>query len=187
MILLGADNLLRARPWAVQAGETGTRLVQLAGLIVVFGVIYGAIMGSFGGFADGRILQAVYSALKVPLLLIVTFALSLPCFFILNTLWGLRSDFSMVLRALLATQAGMTVILASLGPFTALWYFSSSNYQGAILFNLLMFSLASISAQVLLRKFYRPLLEKNDKHRLLLRVWFVIYGFVGIQIICRQI
>ncbi len=93
MILLGADNLLRARPWAVQTGETWTRLVQLAGLIIVFGIIYGAIMGSFGGFADGRILQAVYSGLKVPLLLIVTFALSLP----FGLSFGLGLAFSLML------------------------------------------------------------------------------------------
>ena len=68
----------------------------------------------------------------------------------------MRDDFARVVAALLATQAGLTVILASLAPFTAFWYVSGSDYQPAILFNGLMFAVASLSAQWLLRREYRP-------------------------------
>ena len=157
------------------------KLAQLGSLIVVFGVAYGAVMGSFGGVLGERFWQVVFSAVKVPLLLPATFALSLPSFFVVNTLFGLRSDFLHSIRALLATQAGLTVVLASLAPFTILWYASSSNYRGAIVFNTLMFGSASLTAQWLLRRFYEPLIRRDRRHRTLLRAWLVIYTFVGIQ------
>ena len=88
--------------------------------VLVFGTFYGGVMGMYGGVSGPRLLQVAYSAIKVPILLFVTFLLSLPSFFVLNTLLGLRSDFSRVLQSLLATQTGLTVILAALAPFTAI-------------------------------------------------------------------
>ena len=122
-----------------------------------------------------------YSGVKVPLLLTASFVLSLPSFFVLNTLLGLRGDFARVIASLLTTQAGLTVILASLAPLTAFWYVSGSGYQQAILFNGLMFAVASKSAEGLLRREYRPLIERHPAHRWMLRTWILIYVFVGIQ------
>ena len=138
-------------------------------------------MGTYGGFTGERLWQVVYSGVKVPLLLTATFLLSLPSFFVLNTLLGLRGDFARVIASLLATQAGLTVILASLAPLTAFWYISGSGYQQAILFNGLMFAVASIVPQWMLRRDYRPLIESHPAHRWMLRTWIVIYVFVGIQ------
>jgi hypothetical protein len=180
-MLFQADSLLRARPWAVEGGYTSRKLAQLGIMVAAFGITYGAVMGSFGGMLGEHFRQIVYSAMKVPFLLLGTFVLSLPSFFVVNTLFGLRSDFSYSLRALLATQAGLTIILASFAPFTILWYVSSSNYRGAILFNTLMFGCASVAAQWLLRRLYEPLIKRNPRHRLLMRAWLVIYAFVGIQ------
>jgi hypothetical protein len=115
------------------------------------------------------------------MLLLVTFGVSLPSFFVVNTLAGVREDFVRVTRALVATQAAMTIVLASLSPVTAVWYASSADYPGAILFNAMLFGVASFAGQGLLRKLYRPLIEKNPVHRRLLRAWVVVYAFVGIQ------
>jgi len=149
--------------------------------IVVFGMFYGGVMGAYGGLAGPRVWQVVYSAVKVPFLLTTTFLLSLPSFVVINTLLGLRGDLARVVRALMATQAGLTIILASLAPFTAFWYISGNAHQAAILFNGLMFAVASFSAQWMLRREYMPLIRSNPRHRWMLRTWLVIYVFVGIQ------
>jgi hypothetical protein len=171
--MLQLDSLLR--------GRAELRLTRLLSFIVSFGLIYGMVMGTSAGIAGERALQPLYSAVKVPLLLLVTFLLSLPSFFVLNTLMGLRSDFPEALRALTATQAALTIILASFAPFTALWYASSSQYDAAVLFNAAMFGLASISAQFLLRRFYAPLIARDRRHKWLLRAWIIVYAFAGIQ------
>ena len=138
-------------------------------------------MGAFGGCTGDRPLQMIFSGVKVPLLLVVTGVLALPSFFVLNSLLGLRSDFSQVFRALAITQMAVSVILASLAPYTALWYASTKDYHEATLFNAAMFGIASLSAQWVLRRHYRPLIARNPAHRVMLRVWLAIYAFVGIQ------
>jgi hypothetical protein len=166
---------------AVEAPGARTTLPWLLAFVVGFGLFYGAVMGSFGVAGD-RLLQPVYSATKVPMLLLVTFALSLPSFWVLNALLGLAGDFGEVLRALIATQAVLTIVLASLSPLTVLWYVSVANYHAAILFNAAMFGVASFAAQWSLRRQYRPLIARNPRHRTMLRGWLIIYAFVGIQL-----
>jgi hypothetical protein len=119
--------------------------------------------------------------LTAVLRLLATFSLSLPSYFVLNTLLGLRNDVGDAIRALLATQAGLTIILCAFAPFTLFWYASFAGYEGAVFFNTLMFACASVAGQFLLRRLYRPLIARDLRHRALLRLWLLIYAFVGIQ------
>jgi hypothetical protein len=166
IVLRRADAVLRGRseayPWS---------------FLVLCGLFYGGVMGAFGGRGE----QVIYSAIKVPLLLLATLALSLPSFFVANTLVGLRADFGTALRAIVASQAALTIVLAALAPLTIFWYASSTHYRASILFNAAMFAVASLSAQVVQGRAYRPLISANPRHRWLLRTWIVIYAFVGIQ------
>ena len=130
--------------------------------------------------ATGRS-SSLYSAIKVPFLIMTTFALSVPSFFVVNSLLGLRGDFARVLRGLMTTQAGLTVILTSLAPVTAFWYAAGTSYQPAILFNGAMFAVASLGAQWILRREYEPLIRKDERHLWMLRTWIFIYVFVGVQ------
>jgi hypothetical protein len=178
-----ADEVLRRGSSArslTGRGPLGTAIGLLV-LIVVFGLAYGAVMGTYGGLARDRPWQVLFSSVKVPFLLVATFCLSLPSFFVLNTVLGLRGDFGRVVGALLSTQAALTLILCSLAPLTAFWYVSGSDYQPAILFNGLIFAVASFSAQLVLRREYAPLIARNPAHRGMLWGWIFIYVFVGIQ------
>jgi hypothetical protein len=179
--LLHADDVLRRRPWVAGKGGLAAPLRWFAVDVLLFGTLYGAAMGTFGGVLGDRFLQVCYSAIKVPFLLLVTFLLGLPSFFVLTTLAGLRRDFAEAVRALLAAQAGLAIVLASLAPLTAFWYVSSADYEHALLFNGLMFAVASFAAQGLVRAYYRPLVARNRRHRWMLWTWLGLYVFVGIQ------
>jgi hypothetical protein len=148
---------------------------------VLGGGFYGLVMGTFGGFSGDRLWQPVYSGIKVPILLGVSFALGLPFFFMLNTLLGLRADFREALSALLKTQAAITLALGALAPYTAVWYLSTTGYDQSLLFNAAMFALASFTGQAILRRLYRPLIARHSRHRIALGLWLIIYAFVGIQ------
>lgn len=172
--LQSIDDVLRGRS---AVGLWGSP----AALLVVCGLLYGGIMGSYGIEHEFRFRQICYSAIKTPLLLLATFALSLPSFFVLNTLAGLRADFGEVIKAIIASQAVVTIVLAALGPLTALWYVSSAGYSAAILFNACMFAIASLAGQGRLRQNYQVLIARNGRHRVLLWFWLALYVFVGIQ------
>ncbi len=172
------DRVLRSGP----AEESPMRLRTLILCTLSLGMIYGAVMGSYSGLEPGRYQLLFFSACKVPVLILGAFALSIPSFYVLNTLLGLSHDFGNALRGLAATQAGLTIVLASLAPLTATYYASVSNYSQAVSFNGLMFLVASCSAQVLLRRHYNPLIAGNERHRWMLRGWLVIYSFVAIQL-----
>jgi len=106
MRFLYINDILRSQAWAIQEGHFRQRLGQLLFLLVAFGLTYGLVMGSYPGDYGPRGLQVLYSALKVPVLLMGTFLLSLPSFFVVNSLLGLRDDFGYAMLALIATQPG---------------------------------------------------------------------------------
>lgn len=171
------DQILRVRSDATESLTIRRSILAL----VVCGMFYGAVMGSFADEQGPRLLQMLFSALKVPLLVGATFGLSLPAYFVVTTLMGLRDDFELAVRALLATQAVLAILLASFAPFTLLWYFSSRSYGSALLFNGLMFALASLFAQRVLARLFRPMIQRDTRHRLMMWVWLGTYSFIGIQ------
>ena len=181
-LMLEAENVLRADFGSIETAHARDILRRLLAFVCICGLAYGTIMGSFGGFAGDRIWQILFSATKVPLLLLGTFLICLPSFFVLNTVFGVRADFPEAVRALLAGQATMTIVLCSFAPFTVCWYLSSANYNAAVLFNAVVFGAGSLATQWVLRRLYGPLVRRNVKHRFLLRVWLLLYVFVGIQL-----
>jgi hypothetical protein len=171
------ERVLRGVP----APDAGERFWPGVLLVAFCGAAYGAVMGGFGGLAGDRSLQVLFSAVKVPILILVTTALAMPSFFVINSSIGLRNDFREAARAVAGTQAAVAVVLASLAPYTAVWYASTAAYDEALLFNLLMFAVASVSAQWVLRRRYAGLIARNRRHRVMLRAWLGVYAFVGIQ------
>ena len=176
--------------FTASSNATYLPLRKVAAIVLVFGPVYGAAMGSYG-FVVGKTSlvhqfpQLIYSGIKVPLLIALTVTISLPSFFVINTLLGLRNDFSEALRAIVSAQAGMIIILVSFFPLTLFSYISlaamETSYQLAILINATMFGLASISAQVLLRGYYQSLIRKSHRHLWMVRMWILVFAFVGIQ------
>lgn len=147
-------------------------------LVVLFAMLHGAGVGLFGL----RPVQSLYSALKLPLLLLLSTAICLPNFYAVNTALGLRDDFVAALRGVLAAQATVAIVLASLTPLVLLAYVSSSSYPFAIVANGACFALASWCGQLTLGRHYRPLVARNPRHAHARRAWLVLYVFVAIQL-----
>lgn len=157
----------RALPW-------GKLLLSL----VLAAFAYGCVMGAFAG----RPLQMLYSGLKLPLLLLVSTALCLPSFFVLNTVLGLRDDFAVACRGILAAQATLAVTLSSLAPMVGVVYLSTRHYPTATFGNGVCFLLATLGGHVATARAYRPLLARQPRHRVGLTAWVTLYVFVSIQL-----
>lgn len=179
---LGADGLLRPTGAALQQMQVPSpSIARLLAYVLMFSMFFGASLGSFPGLHGPRPLQMLYSALKVPMLQLVSFALTLPAFFIVNTLLGLRNDFVPAVRALISAQAVMSLVLAALAPLTVVWYCSATSYHSAAFFNGALFLIAVSAGEVLVRRQYGPLIRVNPRHKVMLVGWFVVYIFVAIQ------
>jgi len=179
--LLHTDAFLRGSGLFAPARTSERPWWWLPVMIIAFSALYGAVMGTYHLHTTERLLQVVYSASKVPLLLVVTSLLCLPAFFVLNTVLGLRDDFREALQAILAGQAGLGVALASLSPIIRFWYFSNSDYSAAQLFNAFLFAVATVAGHLVMRRYYGPLIARRRAHRLMLYSWLALYAFVGIQ------
>ena len=177
--LLRAEGEFSAAPQLPDVEHAPVRTQLL--IIALFGAAYGAVMGSYGGLAGEGWKQAVVSAIKVPFLFSVTFMLCVPSFFVLNALAGLARDFRRVLNALLAFQAIAALVLSALAPITFLFNVSTDFYHFMILWNGVVFGVASVTGHATMKRLYRPLIAGNQRHRLLYRVWMFLYIFVGIE------
>lgn len=175
--LLDVDGLLRGE--GVHAvGQGRPPIARLLATILLAGGLYGAVMGAFG--LNGA--QALYSALKLPLLVLVASAACLPNFYVVNLVLGLGSDFPDAWRGLLSAQATLAVTLAALSPLTACFYISTESYDAAKLMNFAMFAVATLAAQRTLARHYRPLLARDSRHRVALIAWPALYFFVAAQL-----
>jgi hypothetical protein len=172
-----ADLLLRAEGrYAVDARELP--LLRIGVLVALCGASYGAVMGSYGLRGE----QALYAALKVPLLLGLAFLVCLPNFFVMNALLGLGADFRAACRGLLCAQGTAALSLIAFVPLTGFGYACSPSYPFALLMNAALFGLASLSAQLTLRRHYEPLIARDPRHRIALAAWLLLYVFVAIKV-----
>jgi hypothetical protein len=177
--LLRAEGEFSATPQLADVESAPVRTQLL--IIAMFGAAYGAVMGSYGGLAGDGWKQALVSAIKVPWLFTVTFALCLPPFFVLNALAGVAHDFRRVINALLAFQAIAALVLSAVAPITFLFNVSMDFYAFMVLWNGVAFGVASLTGHATMRRLYRSLIAGNPRHRLLYRVWMFLYVFVGIE------
>ncbi|HEX9995920.1 MAG TPA: hypothetical protein VGB45_02155 [Abditibacterium sp.] len=173
------DTLLRA---ALRPGEREISPRVLARAIVLGGAIQGAAMGAYALLNGGNAVFIFFSAVKVPLFLGIAAALMLPALYVLYALFGLGDEFRIALRALVGGQAAFALILASLSPFTLVFYLSGASYRGALGFNLFLFALAGIAAQNTIRLRFKSLLERDARHWKLLSIGFGLWAFVAVQL-----
>ncbi len=175
--MIGAlDGLLRCEGrFAIGRGRVPFE--HLALLLFTCGSLYGVAMGS-----GARATQALYSGIKVPLLLVVSTCVCLPNFYVVNALLGLREDFAASLRGILAAQATVAAGLLALAPLVPVLYLSTDSYRLAVLSNGAFFALATLAGQRVLGRHYLPLIEKNPRHGICRWAWMALYVFVAIQL-----
>ena len=172
------DDVLHAR-MDVSNGSKRRSTIILLVVICLFGGIFGAAIGSFGGI---RPLQMIFSAVKFPMLLLMSLGLTIPSFYVFNSLLGTHKDFRASMRAIMATQTSMTIFLAALAPLTVVWYASGSSYTSARLFNISLFACCAWYGWIMMGRFYRPLVASNPMHSRLIKIWIFQFVFVAIQL-----
>ena len=196
------DRLLRGeftRPDELRTGRVALPVRRLVLACLLLGAFYGLCMGLYsatGGREDSwKYLLA--SALKVPLLFLLTLAVTFPSLYVFAALAGSRLRLRDTLRLLVAAIAVNLGVLASFGPVTAFFTVSTDSYAFMIFLNVLFFALAGAVGLSFLNRavgavFPSPgrdteghdLAAPSDataRARRIFRVWLVIYVVVGAQ------
>jgi len=141
------DRLLRGEATQLDALKRGTVDVSAFGLVVLIlllGVFYGACMGVYALLLDDgpRYMQLLATSLKVPMLFLLTLAVTFPSLYVFNALVGSRLTMGSSLRLLISALAVMLAVLASLGPIVAFFSLSTTSYPFMKLLNVAIFAIS---------------------------------------------
>lgn len=128
------------------------RSLVLAGLLM--GAAYGVFMGLFAVMRGGdmSVLQLLTTMAKVPLLFLLTLAVTFPSLYVFSALSGSKLQAPDALRLLLAALGVNLALLASLGPVTGFFTLSTSSYSFMVVLNVLFFTFGGIAGLVFLAR-----------------------------------
>ena len=145
---------------------------------VLFALVYGAALGFFS--AGWQIPAA---AAKVPLLILLSLAICLPALFTFNVILGAKLSF-LQCAAVLSMSAYLTAtILASFAPILLFFAISAGGHDFLTLLNVVMCAIAGIFGVMWIWRAMNSLAENGgpEANMTILRIWMLIYGFVGAQ------
>lgn len=143
------DEVLRGYKGDARLLAGGTAHIQIQPLVavsVVLGIVYGLFMGLYAVLTRTPpcFAQMFASAVKVPILFILTLIITFPSLYVFSALLGVRLGPKDTLRLILAPVAANLAVLASLGPITGFFTLSTSSYPFMKLLNFLFFAVSGI-------------------------------------------
>lgn len=148
------DRVLKGevtKPAALRGGMIDIPGGGLTFLLAILGALYGVCMGVFalvgrwgGGGASQGLLQMTYSAVKVPMLFLLTLLVTFPSLYVFNALVGCRLLLSAVLKLLIAALAVTLTVLASFGTIIAFFSLCTTSYSFMVLLNVAAFAVAGL-------------------------------------------
>ncbi len=147
---------------------------------ITFFALYGAVMG-----ASHSLWQTLSSAVKLPILFVVTLFVCVPSLYFFSLLFGsnqsLGQSFAVILTAITVTS----VLLLSCAPITLFFLLTTSQYQFFKLLNVAIFAVAGFMGIVFLYQGMQIVSaaekEGSGSRQMVLFLWMFVYAFVGSQ------
>ncbi|MCR9141838.1 MAG: hypothetical protein NXI24_06270 [bacterium] len=160
--------------------QTKHRMLVLCLIILLCGGGYGFTMGIAHSWQ-----QAISSALKVPLLFMLTLGVCIPTLHFIGLFLGSRVSFSQSATVLLLGIAVSSVLLLGFATIAFFFWITGSQYRFLLLMHVLFFGIAGLAGLIsILRNFRRLSADADTGPRTrfnLLQVWMFLYMFVGTQ------
>jgi len=148
---------------------------------VTFLAIYGAVMGS-----THSLWQALSSAIKLPVLFLVTLFICAPTLYFFNVLFGSNQSLMQNIALIMTAITVTAVILLSFAPITLFFLLTTSQYQFFKLLNVGFFAIAGIMGILFLYQGMRTVAGDNPEgqgsRRWVFIMWMILYAFVGSQL-----
>ena len=164
------DRLLRGHYTSESALRSGGLAIPIRTLAVgslFLGAFYGASMGLFSGLnagtGNGSWMQVVASAVKVPVLFLLTLVVTFPSLYVVSALSRSRLQTADTMRVLLGAITINLALLASLGPVAAFFTLSTDSYPFMKLLHVLFFSVSGFAGLGFLWRALRTILEPTEE------------------------
>ncbi|MCC7064085.1 MAG: hypothetical protein IT456_14845 [Planctomycetes bacterium] len=156
------DRVLRGGFTQREVLAGGRIEVPVAGLVrlsLLLGAGYGISLGCYSlfGGAPQAWLQMLASALKVPLLFLLTLVVSFPSLYVFAALQRLPLDFRNTLKLMLLAIVVHLTVIASLGPVFAFFAASTTSYPFLLLLNVAVFAIGGLLGLMVLRRATRDI------------------------------
>jgi hypothetical protein len=141
--LLVIERILRDRDgiWR-QIGEE-RQLGRLTGEMLITSVlafaVFGAVLGASKSFP-----QVLSSAIKLPLLFLITLAICLPTLYLFNLVFGARLQVRQALALVLVTITVTAVLSLAFAPISLFFLITASHYSFYKLLNVAILALAAV-------------------------------------------
>ncbi len=173
-------------------------IVRMATSSIISLACYGAVLG-----ASHSAVQALSSAVKLPILFVVTIAICLPTLYLFNLVFGARLSVSQALALVLLAVTVTSVLSLTFAPISLFFLVTAPQYEFYKLLNvaiLLLTALVGLRFLIsgmnglnrLARLGAQPSEERdpaqsaqsegNTAAPTLLYVWVLLFGFVGTQL-----
>ena len=131
--------------------------------IAIFGALYGVTMGVW----SWEPLQVVFSSLKVPLLFLISLAVVLPGYYVVNLTMGGRNSFLQLTSLFLSSFSIYTTILLAFVPVNLFFMITSprdvDSYFFMVLLNLVIYGLGGLISTVFMVEGVQFLSKRKEK------------------------
>jgi len=201
--LLVIERILRDREgiWRQISSEyrLNELIVQMLGSSVIALACYGIVLGSSNG-----ILQAISSAIKLPILFLLTLAICLPTLYLFNLVFGARLSIQQAMALVLTAITVTSMLTLAFAPISLFFWITAPDYDFFKLLNVAILALTGVVGLSFLLSGMRrmnaltapvaPIASPEDAdaetpqrieqpvNMSLLNLWVVLYGFVGTQL-----
>ena len=137
------ERILRDRQGVWQQGVEDRQLTRLTGQMLVSSVValacYGAVLGSFHS-----VLMALTSAVKLPLLFLVTLAICLPTLYLFNLVFGARLSIRQSLALVMVALTVTAMLALAFAPISLFFLITAPDYSFFKLLNVLILALSAL-------------------------------------------
>ena len=169
----------------IETREVRHKLLRLAIYSLASSALYGATMGLY--HPEQPVLQAAASAVKVPMLFLLTLVICLPTLHFVGLLFGSPVRFGQSLAILMGGICRSSILLGAFAPISLFFLASRSGYAFLLVMHVAVFAFCGMAGLLSVHQNFQyvrntvssePLRPESDQ---LLKLWMLLYMFVGTQ------
>ena len=138
-------------------------------------------MGSYNSLQ-----QAMFTGIKIWLLLFLTMVICFPSFYIVQLILGSKMAIKQLLILLLSGLVVVTTVMLAFAPIVLFFQLSSDNYQFLQLLHVLVFLFSGFYGMRIVLEALNRVFESNQVYPKIgltvFKIWVVIFAFVGMQL-----